>query len=415
MPKSIRLLLALLLTFCVLKMTLTAQDVLNNDVNIARTSAPFNPRTDVQMLLQKVQYQLDIVNFQEAVIELDKAVASYPDSPQILLKRAEVLTMMGRENEARQDLERARRLDPTAELLFGYDGDGSILSLLATSDSLENISARNRISGYYKFLDEEYQRQKIDNAQLLRLEDVLNEVNRNNYPGATSLANDLLRDYPDSAPGNDLYGTLLLREGRYNEAKTYFKKAIAADENFAIGYYNLGRIAAIEKDMQTADEYYQKAIDLEGNLSKAYFKRARLRQQQGMNREALADYDMLIKKYGDLYPEAYLNRSYVHRALGNFDQALADLSTVIDNRRTADPELLLSRGNLLMVFNREKEAITDYTTVINKSLNNAEAYYNRGLAFLKLNDFTSACVDLDKSAQTGFLPAKEMYDQYCGN
>ena len=396
---------------------LAAQDPFNNDTNTARTYEAFSPRPDIQTVLQKTQYFLDINDYQEAVQQLDKALASNPNSAQILLKRAEVLTMLGRVDEAEEDMKRAERYNPTASLLFGYEGDGSILSVLAVSDDddLEELAPRNRIAGYYKFIDENYQTEGVSDDELTGIEDVLNEVNNANYPAADELTVQLLKKYPNSAAANDLSGMLLMRKGNYKDAKAAFTKAVKADKTFAVGYYNLGRIAAFEKDFKAADAYYQKAIDLEDNLMKAYFKRARLRQMQGMNEAALADYDKVIEKYGNLYPEAYLNRSYLHRQLGNFDLALTDLNRVIENDRLNNPELLIPRGNLYMVFNRPKEAIADYTTVITKSLDPAEAYYNRGLAFLTIADFTSACADLEKSVRAGYAPAQEMIDQYCGN
>lgn len=403
--------------FFFISLLLTAQNPFTDDVSYARSYSAYEPRPDEQKLLQKVQYYMDITNFEEALFAVNHGLAFSPESVQLLLKRAEILDFMNRRNEADKDRQRAQRLNPTATLLFAYEGDGSILTVLAGTTDSTNIalSNRNRINAYYRIMDKSYAERGLSEEELTDLENILNQVNLQNYPEATRLTDGFLEKYPNSAAGNDLRGTLYLREKNYPAARKSLTAAVSANPDFAVGYYNLGRLAIMEKDFKTADDYFAKAIEVQPDLTKAYYKRARLNQQLGRNRVALADYDVIIEREGELYPEAYLGRSYLRKTLGDFAGALADLNRVIENRRNNNPELLLTRGNLLMVLDRPKEAIADYTELISKSLSPAEAYYNRGLAFLTIADFTSACLDLQRSEEAGYLPAQKMKTDYCNN
>ncbi len=55
-----------------------------------------------------------------------------------------------------------------------------------------------------------------------------------------------------------------------------------------------------------------------------------------------------------------------------------------------------------------KKAIDDYTRVITQNPNDAEAFYNRGVAKTMIGDRTGAQLDWKKAASLGHQKAKEL-------
>ena len=57
-------------------------------------------------------------------------------------------------------------------------------------------------------------------------------------------------------------GTAYLHLGDYDTAKGYFKDSITLDSFYPIPYYNLGVIAIIKNDKETAENFYKKSVEL---------------------------------------------------------------------------------------------------------------------------------------------------------
>jgi tetratricopeptide (TPR) repeat protein len=60
-----------------------------------------------------------------------------------------------------------------------------------------------------------------------------------------------------------------------------------------------------------------------------------------------------------------------------------------------------------------KEAIPDYDVIIKADPKNAEAYYNRGISKMNVQDFKSGCDDFRKAVELGYKPAEQMVNIYC--
>jgi tetratricopeptide (TPR) repeat protein len=105
----------------------------------------------------------------------------------------------------------------------------------------------------------------LDNAQLLYAATLTNdlETQLKIYKAATEL-------FPGDWRAFNNAGYVLMRQGKTAEAKTYFEKAKAIAANNGTVLYNLGVVAAKEKDWAKAKSYYQSAqqqgVDVGYNL-----------------------------------------------------------------------------------------------------------------------------------------------------
>jgi tetratricopeptide (TPR) repeat protein len=60
-----------------------------------------------------------------------------------------------------------------------------------------------------------------------------------------------------------------------------------------------------------------------------------------------------------------------------------------------------------------KESINDFSKAIEDNGNFAEAFYNRGLIHILLNETVSGCEDLSRAGELGILDAYKVMKRYC--
>lgn len=355
--------------------------------------------------------------FEEALFSLDNAIALNPFSAEALAKRAELKLKMGMASEAQQDLALANRFNPYAAKLHGYYGQDGIRELLAyePQEYMLGLDQGTRLRAYRKYWGiEDEAKNPARSRQDSIAEQVLQFIFDEDYPEAMQLLDSLfLEGQSQSAIAHDLKGLVQTHSGDWEAARESFSKAVKLTPDFAISWYNLGKLEQLAGDWEQAKEYLDRAIDLQGDLAKAYFGRAQLLKQMGRGEEALEDYDALIDLEGAPLEEAFANRGLTRKMLGNYTGALADLNEAI----AMDPEsveLLKNRGNLQLIFGFPLEAIQDYDRCLRESPDFAEAQFNRGLAYLMLLDKVAACQDLQASAASGYLRALEMMEYFCG-
>jgi Flp pilus assembly protein TadD len=95
----------------------------------------------------------------------------------------------------------------------------------------------------------------------------------------------VLQKRPQHREATTNLGVCLGQIGRFPEAESAFRRAIAIDPTWARGYTNLAAIAALEGDSEQARDYYQRAIVVDPRNVHARVQLARIYE------EVLHDYD----------------------------------------------------------------------------------------------------------------------------
>jgi tetratricopeptide (TPR) repeat protein len=228
-------------------------------------------------------------------------------------------------------------------------------------------------------------------------------------------------------------------QGAYNEAIAEYNKAIALDPDYALAYnlrgnayWQLGDYRQAIKDYTTAIEkgYVPPSVPLR-NRGLAY-------AEMGDYEQAIAEYDLAIKSDPD-YAEAYNsrgfaywrsgeyqqaiddynravelgheprslpinNRGLAHAALGEYEQAIKDYTTAIELGHEPPSWPLSNRGLAHAALGDYQQAITDHTAAIELDPTYAEAYNNRGLAYVALGRHQQQAFD-DYSRAIGLDPS----------
>ncbi len=396
---------------------LNAQNLSTGNTWVGKTYGNETPNVDEQRILRQADMEYSQGDLEQAFLTLEEAYALNPASVQILLRRATLKKVLGMDNESKIDFKAASRMNPYAADLFGYNHSGNIINVLSSKpeNALLGLNTYQRLDYYYGLIDNQISDSDASVKEIEFISEIIVNLEEDDLFTASELVDSLLLSFPNSAVGYDLQGTIFLQQEKYDEANTALNKAVIINPDFAIAWYNLSRVEAMIGHLSQAKTYLDKALELQSDLTKAYFDRALINKKQGNPEAAIADYDKVIEMKGSFYPEAYLNRGLTKKILGDFQGALNDINQVVEYDKFESSEALINRGNLHMVLGLTERAVEDYTLAIDIEDDNAEAYYNRGLAFLILLDNMSACADLDKSIGLGFEKAQEILNNFCSN
>lgn len=110
------------------------------------------------------------------------------------------------------------------------------------------------------------------------------------------LAEEVVRERPDSASAHCFLGYLLWQNDRNDEARQAYERSIELDPTEAITYNNLGVIYLDDcKDVDSAYPLFTKALNLDPGYTTAAFNMARTHECLGNIKEAAEYYGMTLR------------------------------------------------------------------------------------------------------------------------
>ena len=78
-----------------------------------------------------------------------------------------------------------------------------------------------------------------------------------------------------------------------------------------------------------------------------------------------------------------------------------------------NPEIWVNRGITFLKNENYQNALEDFSHAIELKNDFAEAYFNRANAYSKLNEDEKACLDMKNSARHGYQPAYGHINSLC--
>jgi len=167
-------------------------------------------------------------------------------------------------------------------------------------------------------------------------------------------------------------------------------------------YYYYGRVSLLEKLYSTALRYFNKVISMNPNYPNAYDNRAIVKGIQNDYIGAINDENIAIQidSTNEIF---YCNRGFANLQLKKYDDAIKDCDIAL--RLEEDQKAYANRGTALAMKGMDSLAIRDFNKALTLLPNDPEIYYRRGLSYKSLNQKDKACLDFDKSARLGYLPA----------
>ena len=197
---------------------------------------------------------------------------------------------------------------------------------------------------------------------------------------------------PNYAEAYTNRGAAYLKIGKLEQVIDDHSRAIELNPNHTDAYFNRGVAYGEKGDYDHAIADYTKAIQLNPNHTDAYFNRGVAYGEKGDYDHAIVDYTKAIDLNPN-YANAYTHRGVAYHKKGEILYALQDYSTAIGlNPEFA--EAYTYRGNVYLSNIDIHRAIEDYNAAIKLNSDAGLAYGNCGVAWLHLQQWGNAKVDL---------------------
>jgi tetratricopeptide (TPR) repeat protein len=264
---------------------------------------------------------------------LERVAADTPQFSSALRLLADVYTSLGRQSEAERLVYRANRLQPFAPYLdpmvddLARESRNSTLLLRLSSEASLAVNAE-----WAEYLTRRALEFDPENPEaVVKLGRVLRTVGRNDE------ALGFFQRYHQMVPGDFLglahIGSCLSAMGRYQEAESYLRRAVAGIDDPQT-HYNLGLLLAVTNRTSEAIAEYEKALARDPMHADARLNMATAFARQGRMDVALRELTRLVDQDPD-NAVARTNLGVVLIQQGRVEQARAQLEAAL----RADPSL----------------------------------------------------------------------------
>ena len=186
-------------------------------------------------------------------------------------------------------------------------------------------------------------------------------------------------------------GVVYGAKGDYDRAIEDYAKAIELKPDFAEAYTNRGAAYLKAGKLEQVIDDYNRAIEFKLDYTDAYFNRGVAYGSKGDYDRAIADYTRAIELSPN-YADAYFNRGVAYGSKGDYDRAIADYTKAIQ----LHPDLAKAYTHRGIAYDKKGEiiyAIQDYSMAIGLNPEFAEAYIHRGNVYLSKIDIHRAIED----------------------
>ena len=167
--------------------------------------------------------------------------------------------------------------------------------------------------------------------------------------------------------------------------------AIINDPNYPAAYVERAAYYLVNNDLDAAKADIDHALGLDENSPRAYYILASIEMKSGDYQNALISAQKANELDASSLP-VYLILGQAHQMNGNFDEAVAAL-IIYNINRPGDMNAMLSLATVYNLTGNYDGAIGLLDNVLIKDKKQAEAYYQRGVAYLGLEEFKKASDD----------------------
>ncbi len=186
--------------------------------------------------------------------------------------------------------------------------------------------------------------------------------------------------------------------GRRFASIEYYNSTLSSPRPRAIDYFARGVDYLLVRNPEAAINDATLALSVNKNFAMAYFLRANARFLKYRMADAAAQGEQHTT---DAQAQAMLRQ---HQLTAAMQEIIADLDEVL-KLSPRDVYALFDKGNAYMMMNDYTSAISCYTRALEIKPDLAAAYYNRGLMYLRMGNKDLGVADLSKAGELGILPS----------
>ena len=181
----------------------------------------------------------------------------------------------------------------------------------------------------------------------------------------------------------------------------YYTGLLAASQPRSVDYFARAIDFLMVKNPEAAISDLDKAIGMSEKFALAYFARAYARYVQHTMQSLSATATDTPTKSSDAKNMAMLAGRKDAMALG---EIIADLDLVL-KYSPKNVYAMYDKGYIYMIMQDNTAAVSAYSNAIEAKPDFGEAYYNRGLVYLRLGNKEKGLADLSKAGELGILPS----------
>ena len=364
--------------------------------------------------------------YDKAIADYDVVLEKYPDFEAGLFARSECKRRMGDMAGGERDYNRSRALASKKKKIAEYNPDNdeqqaneeveSESAVMNKFNTLLTVDVDSKITPKYenktrgRIQDNNYQ---IDPEPMFFLSyyDVNNKLRETtNY----------IKDLNEVNESRMLPFTLVLTNAdarlsaedinRHFASIEYYNGLIATSQPRSIDYFARAIDLLMVRNPEAAIVDLDKAIGLSEKFALAYFARAHAKYLAAQTRQAgsattIAPSAVAGAK-GRLGDEERKQQALLARSKDNalYSEMLADFDSAL-KYSPRNVYAMFNKGNIYMTLNDNTAALSAYTAAIGLKPDFGEAYYNRGLVYLRLGNKQKGLADLSKAGELGILPS----------
>ena len=183
----------------------------------------------------------------------------------------------------------------------------------------------------------------------------------------------------------------------YAGADSTFNTLLRLYPRFDDGHAARGHLLALRGDTVAALEALAKAVEINPSRTQPYMLRAEIESHTGQWEEALKDMDAVIKLM-PREPDLYVNRAFIRYNLDDYFGAMADYNYALE-LDPLDYSALFNRALLRYEVKDLNRAADDFNAVLKLKPDNLHALYNLGLVNLERGHNREALASFDRIAR----------------
>jgi tetratricopeptide (TPR) repeat protein len=207
-------------------------------------------------------------------------------------------------------------------------------------------------------------------------------------------------------------GLIKFRQGKTDEAILDYTKSLELNDQAYMTMVNLGAALAKSKDLNQARTYFERAIKLQPDQTLAYVALATLMNQIGNTDESLKSINRALEIEPNKVDALNLRAVVLEKSM-DYANALVDYTKILSLDNSIDA--FRNAMRLCSLQNDYKTMINVTETLLQKTTPfTAEVLYYQGVAYYNLNKMDEACQAMTKSANLGYIKAKEELKRFCG-
>ncbi len=355
--------------------------------------------------------------YDKAIPDYDAVLEKYPDFEAGLFARSECKRRMGDMAGGERDYNRSRELQKQKKRIEEYDPEKdenqtepeeeSASAVMNKFNTLLTVETDSKITPKYenksrgRVQDRNFQ---IDPEPMFFLSyyDVNNKLRETtNYVKELTEINES-RLLPFTLVLTNATAHLQEQDiDKHFSSIEYYTGLLAASQPRSVDYFARAIDFLMVKNPEAAISDLDKAIGMSEKFALAYFARAYARYVQHAMQGLSATAADTPTKSSDAKNMAMLAGRKDAMALG---EIIADLDLVL-KYSPKNVYAMYDKGYIYMLMQDNTAAVSAYSNAIEAKPDFGEAYYNRGLVYLRLGNKEKGLADLSKAGELGILPS----------